>query len=239
MKLLLGAAFALLLACGPLVAATPEIDYSRVEVYVTPYYNSEGPVVRVGRFSAGLAGANEKEFLATIAEMKKDWAKLSFPELYVAAIRLYEHGYRAESVAWFYTAQYRGRLFSALLETTGGGELGGAGFELKQANGAFFQLLGPYINGYAFADLDGLATILERVRKEEEKTSDLEASYRGVRFKPKREWQPANTQVANGMNGLISMLRDENERGRIKRQRSESGVEAKIAKLTNKTLPAQ
>src|SRR6266478_7720222 len=97
-------------------AAESVRDASHIDVYVTPYYNSKGPSVSVGRFSSGLASAKEDEFLATITKMKKDWDELTFPELYVAAIRLYDLGYRKEAVYWFYAAQYRGRQFGILLD---------------------------------------------------------------------------------------------------------------------------
>ena len=146
----------------PLRAVQPAIDYSHVDVYVTPFYTSEGPTVKVGRFSSGLAAVKEEEVLATISQMKKDWDRLTFAELYVIAIRLYDLGYRKESIYWFYSAQYRGRQFSALLDQSHVGEIGSAGFELLQAQNAFYQLVGPYINGYAFGDVDGLVQIVER-----------------------------------------------------------------------------
>src|SRR6266513_206809 len=99
-----------------LEAAQPVSDASHIDVYVTPYYNSKGPSVSVGRFSSGLASAKGDEFLATITKMKRAWDQLTFPELYVAAIQLYDLGYRKEAVYWFYTAQYRGRQFGILLD---------------------------------------------------------------------------------------------------------------------------
>src|ERR1043166_10227307 len=91
-------------------------DPAHVEVYVTPYYNSKGPVIDVGRFSGGLAAKSEPEFVATISKMKQSWDTLNFPEMYVAAIRLYDLGFRKESIYWFYSAQYRGRLFATLID---------------------------------------------------------------------------------------------------------------------------
>ena len=108
MKRLLLALCIINLAWFPLDAVQPVSDPSHIDVYVTPYYNSKGPSVSVGRFSSGLASTKEDEFLGTIARMKKDWDQLTFPELYVATIRLYDLGYRKEAVYWFYTAQYRG-----------------------------------------------------------------------------------------------------------------------------------
>jgi hypothetical protein len=54
-------------------AAQPEINPSHIDAYVTPYYNSKGPEVNVGRFSSGLASRKLDEFLTTIGEMKKDY----------------------------------------------------------------------------------------------------------------------------------------------------------------------
>src|SRR5437016_1383382 len=65
-------------------------DPAKIEVYLTPYYNSKGPVIEVGRFSNGLAAKGESEFVATIFKMKQFWATLNFPEVYIAAIRLYD-----------------------------------------------------------------------------------------------------------------------------------------------------
>ncbi len=217
--------------------AQPEINPSHIDVYVTPYYDSKGPTINVGRFSAGLASANENDVLSTIAEMKKDWDRLTFPELYVGAIRLYDLGYRREAVYWFYSAQYRGRQFGVLPDQTKMGSIGDPGFELFHAQNAFYQLVGPYINGYAFADTDGLVKIVERVQKEGRRLPDLQAAYPRVTFKSKNEWVAANADLADGMNQLISTLKEKKDE--IKRQRTERGMDEKFSKLTSKELPSR
>jgi hypothetical protein len=218
-------------------AAQPEINPSHIDAYVTPYYNSKGPEISVGRFSSGLASAKDDDFLATIAEMKKEWDRLTFPELYVAAIRLYDLGYRKEAVYWFYSAQYRGRQFGVLLDQAKMGSIGSPGFELLHAQNAFFQLVGTYINGYAFGDTDALVPILEKVQKEGRQIPDLEAAYPGVTFKNNSEWPAANTDLADRMDQLISMLKEKKDD--IKRQRVEQGIEQKFSKLTSKELPSR
>jgi hypothetical protein len=234
MKKLFLAFAAITFASLALLAAQPE-NPSHIDVYVTPYYNSKGPEVSVGRFSSGLASPKEADFLAIIAQMKRDWDRLTFPELYVGAIRLYDLGYRKEAVYWFYSAQYRGRQFGVLLDQTKMGSIGSPGFELLHAQNAFYQLVGPYINGYAFGDMDELAKIVERVQKEGRRIPDLQAAYPGVTFKNKSEWQSANTDLADGMNQLISTLKE--KKGDIKRQRIERGMEEKFSKLPSKELP--
>jgi hypothetical protein len=228
---------ALIFASVALKATQPEINPSHIDVYVTPYYDSKGPAVKVGRFSSGLASAKEDAFLTTIAEMKKDWDRLTFPEVYVGAIRLYDLGYRKEAVYWFYSAQYRGRQFGVLLDQSKVGSMGSPGFELLHAQNAFYQLVGAYINGYAFGDIDGLVKIVERVQEEGRRIPDLQAAYPGVTFRNKSEWPSANGDLADGMNQLISMLKEKKDE--IKRQRIERGMEEKFSKLPSEELPSR
>ena len=222
-------------ACSGFVAGQTITDPARIEVYVTPYYNSEGPAIEVGRFSNGLAAKSEPEFLATIAKMKQSWDSLNFPEVYVAAIRLYGFGFRKESIYWFYSAQYRGRLLATLIDQEKMGSIGSAGFELFQAQNAFQQLVGPYINGYAFGNIDQLIPIIERVQREGKVVPELTKIYPGVVFKPKSEWDAGNKRLNEGLTKLRITLK--NEKASIKQQRLEHGMEAKFGKLPSKDLP--
>ena len=225
----------LIVICAGLVAGQTITDPAHIEVYITPYYNSNGPAIEVGRFSSGLAAKSESEFLATIAKMKQSWETLNFPEVYVAAIRLYDLGFRKDSIYWFYSAQYRGRLFATLIDQNKMGSIGNAGFELFQAQNAFQQLVGPYINGYAFGDIDQLVPIIERVQREGRVVPELTKIYPGVVFKPKSEWDAGNKGLNEGLTKLLITLK--NEKASIKQQRVERGMEAKFGKLPSKDLP--
>src|SRR5256885_799487 len=116
--------------CANLTVGQTINDPARIEV-------SEGPTINVGSFSKGLGANTEPEFVATIARMKQSWDTLSFPETYVAAIRLYDLGFRKESIYWFYSAQYRGRLLATLVDREKMGSIGDPGFELVHAQNAF------------------------------------------------------------------------------------------------------
>jgi len=218
-----------------LVTGQTITDPAHIDVYITPYYNSKGPAVEVGRFSNGLAAKSESEFLGTISKMKASWETLSFSEVYVAAIRLYDLGFRKESIYWFYSAQYRGRLFATLIDQEKMGSIGNAGFELFQAQNAFQQLVGPYINGYAFGDIDQLIPIVERVQTEGKTVPDLTKIYPGVAFKPRSEWEAGNKGLNDGLTKLLMTLK--NEKASIKEQRIQRGMEAKFGKLPSKALP--
>jgi hypothetical protein len=234
MKLKLIALF-LFIGCAGLANAQTITDPAHVEVYITPYYNSKGPAIDVGPFSKGLAAKNETEFVATIAKMKKSWDTLNFAEMYVAAIRLYDLGFRKESIYWFYSAQYRGRLFASLVDRQKMGSIGDPGFELFQAQNAFQTLVGPYVNGYAFGDIDQLVPIIERVQTEGKAVPDLTKLYPRVAFKPKSEWDAGDKALNDGLTKLLVTLK--NEKTSIKQQRVEHGMQDKFGRLPSKDLP--
>jgi len=218
------------------VAAGQNInDPARIEVYVTPYYNSKGPTINVGPFSKGLGANSEPDFVATIAKMKQSWDTLSFPEMYVAAIRLYDLGFRKEAIYWFYSAQYRGRLLATLIDREKMGSIGDPGFEFVQAANAFQQLVGPNMNGYAFGDIDHLVPIIERVQKEGRTIPDMNKIYPGVTFKNRSEWDTDNKGLNEGLGKLVETLKE--QKASIKQQRIERGMEAKFSKLPSKELP--
>src|SRR5213079_624763 len=82
--------------------------------------------------------------------------------------------------------------FATLIDQNKMGSIGNAGFELFQAQNAFQQLVGPYINGYAFGDIDQLIPIIERVQREGKVVPNFTKIYPGVTFRPKPEWEAGN-----------------------------------------------
>jgi hypothetical protein len=228
------ALFSLLVAscCAGSGRAQATKDAGRIEIYVTPYYNCAGPRINIGQYSEGLSAKSDAKFVATISRMKQNWANLSFIELYVGAIRLYDMGYRNEATYWFYSAQYRGRVFATLLDERKKGSIGDTGFELSQAQNAFQQLAGPYLNGYAFGDIERLAGIIDTVQKEGAALPDLSEIYPGVVFKNKSEWEAGNKEVNEGLSKLRATVMEQKES--IKQQRIKSGTEARFSKLKSK-----
>ena len=115
------------------------------------------------------------------------------------------------------------------------GSIGSPGFELVQAANAFQQLVGPYINGYGFGDIDRLIPVVAQVQKENKTVPDLEKLYPRVAFKPRSEWATANRGLNEGLTKFVETLRD--QATTLKKTRIENGTEAKFSKLTSKDLP--
>jgi|HubBroStandDraft_4_1064222.scaffolds.fasta_scaffold02164_12 hypothetical protein len=210
-------------------------DPGHVDAYVTPYYNSAGPTIRIGKYSAGLASKNQGQFVATILQMKKQWSRLSFIDLYVGAIRLYDFGYRNEATFWFYSAQYDGRQFALLVNRDKLGSIGDPGFELYHAQDAFFELVGPDINGYAFGDVDTLVAILRKVQSANRTVRDLQRIYPGTAFADKSSWDRTDEVLNSGLGALA--LQSTNRKAEIAQRRKQNGTQARFSHLTSKQFP--
>ena len=169
--------------------------------------------------------------------MKEQWKNLTVEELYVGAIILYDREYRDEAVYWFYSAQMRSRVFNGILDQSKLGGLGSTGFELMHAQNSFFQLVGPFINGYAFGDLNKLKQTLENVRKEGKDFPNLAAIYKMVSFIPQDGHSEIFEQVFAGLNDFIEFI--DNERETIINQRIETGAEDRFGNLKNRDLTSQ
>lgn len=234
MKILRGALLGALWWAALARAAIAD-DPGRIDAYVTPYYNSSGPVVTIGKFSTGLASKNAAAFVATIRRMKQEWNALSFVELYVGAIRLYDLGYRNEATYWFYTAQYKGRQFGLMLDQKKIGGIGSPAFELYHAQDAFFELAGPKINGFAFGNVDGVVAILHRVQSENREVGNLRGAYPGVTFVALSKWAGINAGQNKGLGVFATQLTK--EKAQIQEQRVQNGTSAKFSHLTSHPFP--
>jgi hypothetical protein len=197
-----------------------------IPIYVTPYYDSEGIKIDVGKFSQKLAKADSKSILGVIAEMQKQREKLRAEVAYVAAIRLYDLGHKDEAVYWFYTAQYRAGVFRSILDRQKMGGIGAPAFELRQAYAAFNQLAGEYINGYAFGELGKLEKTLAKVREEGKAIPKYTVLYPRVKFIDSKTWQETNAKYADGnITGMIQYIRK--NAALIKELRKKNGLDGK------------
>ena len=79
--------------------------------------------------------------------------------------------------------------------------------------------------------------VVERVQTEGRRIPASQTTYPDVTFRSKSEWNTANTDLADGVSKLISMLKEKKDD--IKRQRIHQGIEEKFSKLTNKELTSR
>jgi hypothetical protein len=154
-----GIAIALLIASVP-SATFAEAPVRRIEVFISPYYQSAAspkgkPAVEVGKdFDKLLQSNKPKDILAARDRAIAMAERVSPVTLMVLAVRLYDVGLRDDAVLWFYIAKNRAMTLFDVMDTGGAGPFGGSPFGgAPQALASFVELAGPDINGYAFCDL--------------------------------------------------------------------------------------
>lgn len=202
-----------------------QVGRPAMPIYITPFYNSEGSKIDVGENSKKLAKADSKTILEISTELKKEKDKLRAEVMYVTAIRLYDLGHKDEAVYWFYTAQYRARVFNSILDEAKVGTIGSEAFELRQAYGAFNQLAGEYINGYAFGELPKLEKTLLKVMEEGKSLPKFGDVYPKVNFVDEAQWTEKNQEVSKGLSGLTEYIKTNADS--IKEQRKKNRIEGK------------
>jgi hypothetical protein len=115
------------------------------------------------------------------------------------------------------------------------GGIGSPAYEVLSSQNAFYHLVGPYINGYAFGDLAGFAEILRSVKKRESRLPDLGKIYPNVAFVDRSSWKAVNAGVNSGMDKLLEAIRLKKDQ--IAQQRIDSGAAARFSVLTTQDLP--
>ncbi|MDH5231601.1 MAG: cytochrome-c oxidase [Gammaproteobacteria bacterium] len=127
-----------------------------IGAYVIPYYeaadSAEGtPRVAVAKkYDALLSSNDPKDILRVRDSIEREPGLITPMTLMVLAIRLYDLGYRDESVYWFYIAKNRFITFAEVADFRANQSL----MQIFVTMRDFVSLAGRYINGYAFCDIE-------------------------------------------------------------------------------------
>ena len=188
--------------------STPTPPREPIAIYVTPFYNSEGPEVGVEPLAEVLATATAATIGAVAEAVRGALVVMPAHTLFVLAIRLYDLGWREEGLYWFYMAQYRARLLRQLQDADYIGNMGDLAFELNSAHSAFMELAGPYFNGYAGCDQARWLATIARVQADNQAITNLSLIYPDVVLVPAEQWEELNRHVNEGLSGLADSIRD-------------------------------
>lgn len=208
------------------------VDFTFIKGKVEPYYDSEGLKINVGRYSNDLAIKDEKQFLIAIFKIKENWDNLTVEELFVGAIRLYDMEFRDEAVYWFYSAQFRAKVYQGSLAQPMAEKMGDPKFDLQQVQKDFFKSTGQYINGYAFRSLEKVGKVIERVNKESEKLSDMSKVYPDTAFVDLGKQKEVIQKTVDDLVKVSAMLLEKKDE--IKKMRADNGIDLKFTLIRNK-----
>ena len=178
-----------------------------IPLYVTPYYNAEGPEINVGPLGQALQYATPDTIGPMAEALGPALAYQPAVVLFVLALRLFDLGQRDEGLYWFYQAQYRARLLHRLLDPVQTGQMFDPAFDLESAHGAFMDLAGPYFNGYAGCSSERWLGTIERVRADNQTVPAFSLMYPELALRPAAEWPALHQEVNDGLAQLAEALR--------------------------------
>lgn len=201
---------------------------SFISIAISPYYDSEGTQIDVGKYSEQLK-TEDLQILTELAdEMAQEKEVLTPEQMYVLAIRLYNLGDRDNSIYWYYEAQFRARLFQQAIEPAQMVSTSDITFLLTTAYDSFQKLAGEYINGYAGCNLDNWAKYTKMVADDNPTPAQLDQIFPDTVFVTPEQWQRINNEVAAGLTKLTNYILENGES--IRQQRKQMNMDEKFCK---------
>jgi len=196
-----------------------------IPFYALPYYNYEPLTITIGKYQKELLTNDITELEHLEAKIKNDINNTDIESLYFLSIRLYDLGKKDDAFYWFQTAKARARIFMNMLDKKRMGSIGSEAFELKQLFYSFNQLVGEYINGYGFNDVEKGIAIFEKVKNEVKDIQSYKNVYKKVRFLDEINLEIEKTNKEKDLAETIEYVK--NNKAEIKKQRIENGTQDK------------
>ncbi|MDD9932855.1 MAG: hypothetical protein OXT09_04590 [Myxococcales bacterium] len=203
-----------------------------IGIYVHPYYASsaraeDAPTVHVGdRYDALLSSTRREDVVRARDLIEAEAAHVTPMSMMVLAIRLYDVGLRDEAVMWFYAAKGRYITLAEVIDVKASGLT-----EVSYTINAFSELVGPFINSYAFCDVDKQQQARRRATEwviahpYETIFLDRLVALPGDR---KQNLEKAIGIIREGMIKERTLIEDPKALGELKRTRAERQVDAQF-----------
>ncbi len=190
--------------------------YVIIPIYVEPVYNSKPFKINVGKYSEQLKQNTAKDILKLAKKIKTNIDNVNIETLFVLATRLYDLKQKDEATYWFYTAAFRRLVFN---ETVYNKRI-----ELSNILYAYKYLLGIYINGYAYGDIDKNILICENVIKDNSSMKSLSVAYPNIAFDDSKLKNAIKKSIFS-YRKMIKYMRENKEE--IKKARIKNNMENK------------
>lgn len=197
----------------------------RIPFYALPYYNYEPLTIAIGKYQKELLSNDISELEELETKIKNDLNNTDIASLYILSVRLYDLGKKDDAFYWFMTAQARARIFMNMLDKRRMGGIGSEAFELKQLFNSFNQLIGEYMNGYGFNDVDKGLAVYIKVKAEVKNIQSYKDIYKKVIFVDEKNLEIEKTNKENDLAEGIEYIT--NNKDKIKQQRIENGTQDK------------
>jgi hypothetical protein len=200
-----------------------------IGVFVEPYYRAAEeaagtPQVAVAQaFDARLRLNEPKKIKEVEAEIRANPGLITPMTLMVLSIRLYDMGFREDSVFWHYVAKDRMFTISRVVSTSG---ISGAMIATRD----FAATAGQVINGYAFCNPEAQRQLRKRAF-EWVRDNPYQAIFFPQLASPFSDREAALNEAINALEDIVrkeaEFLADNSNIERLKKVRSENGAHAK------------
>jgi hypothetical protein len=158
-------------------------------------------------------------------KIKADINNTDIESLFFLSIRLYDLGKKDDAFYWFHTAKARAIVFIDMLDPNKIGSIGDKPFELKQFFISTSQIVGEYLNGYGFNDIDKGIAVIENVKSEIKNIQSYKGVYEDIHFVNDEKLLTEKTEGEERLSKLIEYMKSHKDE--IKKQRIESGIQDK------------
>jgi hypothetical protein len=196
-----------------------------IPFYAEPYYNYDPLKITIGKYKKELLTNDTSKLTILANNIKADINNTDIESLYFLSIRLYDLGKKDDAFYWFQTAKSRARIFMNMLDPKKIGSIGDETFELKQLFIAFNQIVGEYLNGYGFNDIDKGLAVFEKVKSEVKDIQSYKDVYKKVRFLDDKNLETEKANKEKELAQTIDYVKTNREE--IKKQRIDNGIQDK------------
>jgi hypothetical protein len=197
----------------------------KIPFYAIPYYNFEPLTITIGNYKTDLLTNDINQLKKVEEKIKADINNTDIESLYILSIRLYDLGQKDDAFYWFQTAKTRARIFINMLDQEKIGSIGSVAFETKQFFISCNQIVGEYLNGYGFNDLDKGIAVFERVKDEVKSIKSFKNIYKSISFINDSNIEIEKSKKEQELSeGVAYFIKNKEE---IKKKRIESGIQDK------------
>ena len=199
--------------------------HAPIPFYALPYYNYKPLTITLGKYKNELLTTDTAALSRLAATIKANINNTDVESLYFLSIRLYDMGKKDAAFYWFQTAKARARVFMSMLDPAKTGGIGAPAFEREQLFGAIEEIVGEYLNGYGFNDVDKCLAVFIRVRSEVKDIRSYKAVYKQVVFLDDARLESAKADKVADLGKTIAYIKA-NKTG-IKSDRIKNGTQDK------------
>ena len=196
-----------------------------IPFYAEPYYNYDPLKITIGKYKNELLTNDTTKLMILANKIKADINNTDIESLYFLSVRLYDLGKKDDAFYWFQTAKSRARIFMNMLEPKKIGSIGYETFELKQLFITLNQIVGEYLNGYGFNDIDKGLAVFEKVKSEVKDIQSYKDVYKKVRFIDDKNLEIEKANKEKDFAQTTDYIKTHKEE--IKKQRIDNGTQDK------------